>query len=391
MAEQNFPYRLLTPGPVPLPESVLSALAEPVRHHRTPEFMAIFARVSQGLKWFFSTRETVLVLTSTGTGAMEAALVNTLSPEDNVLCLISGKFGERWAEMAERFGLKVHRITALSGNSIDLDQLAQHLKKDIPYKAVLMQAVETSTATMNDVQEISKLVHAHTKALLMVDAITGLGAMELNMDDDGLDVVIGGSQKALMLPTGLSFIALSKRAWAQSQSARLPRYYFDLTEELKAQSKSSTHFSSANSHIVALDVVLKEFQKRGLNWLIGRTSGLAEATRHTASALGLKIFSKTPAGSVTAIEVPKGVDGVGLRNHLEQKYNVTVMGGQDELQGRILRLGHLGYITNEDAIQGMVLLTQSLLDLGCKTLPANATALAQEEMRTHLSRVPQYD
>lgn len=348
---------------MPLPPEVLAALAQPVRHHRTPEFVAVLKRVQQGLKWFFATKQPVLLLTSTGSGAMEAALVNVLSPGDEILCIVTGKFGERWAEMAARFGIKTHRIDVPWGSAPDLEQIRTKIKSIPNLKAVLTQAVETSTATVNPIREIAQITTESSSALMLVDAITGLGAMDLPMDAWGLDVVIGGSQKALMLPTGLSFIALSERAWEANAAAKCPRYYFDLSQEKKAQAKGQTYFSSANSHIVALDVVLSLFQEKGLQWLKNRCAILAEATRAGADALGLSVFSRSPAPSVTAIDVPENLNGTALRDHLEGRYNVTVMGGQDQLQGKILRIGHLGYITDNDAIAGIKLLGQSLIDL----------------------------
>ncbi|MGE3387205.1 MAG: alanine--glyoxylate aminotransferase family protein [Bdellovibrionales bacterium] len=385
MSNALLPYRLLTPGPVPLAPEVLRALSEPVRHHRTPEFEAVLQRVWFGLKWIFQTQQDVMTLTCTGSGAMEAALVNTLSPGDEIICTVIGKFGERWADMGERFGLKVHRLSVPWGRAVDLAELEQELKKYPAIKAVLLQAVETSTATMNPVREIAALVKQKSQALVMVDAITGLGAMDLAMDDWGLDVVVAGSQKAFMLPTGLAFIALSEKAWNANKTAKLPRYYFDLAAEKKANQKGQTYFSSANSHLVALDVVFERFQKMGQRLLRKRCELLAEATRAGGEALGLSVYSRSPAPSVTALIVPDKVDGVKLRDHLEKQYNVTVMGGQDQLLGKILRIGHLGYITDEDLIQGMDLLAQSLKDLGYTGLQRT---LSQSTIKTILARGP---
>lgn len=385
----NKSYRLLTPGPVPLPEEVLQALARPVLHHRTPEFEALLSRVWQGLKPMFETTEPVMVLTSTGSGAMEAALVNTLSAGDEILVINAGKFGERWAEMAQRFGVIVQQLKVNWGEPVDLPSLQNLLSEKKNLKAVLLQAVETSTATMNPVREVTELVRQfHENALVMVDAITGLGAMELKMDEWGLDVVVAGSQKALMLPTGLSFIALSKRAWAACKQAKLARYYFDLERELKANQKGQTYFSSANSLLVALDVVLTRFQKLGLSRLQKRCAILAEATRAAGEVMGLQVFSKSPSPSVTALLVPGGIDGVKLRDHLEQTHHVTMMGGQDQLQGKILRIGHLGYITDKDMQAGFRALGESLQELGIKNV---AIEPALDRLNEVLSRGPGAD
>jgi aspartate aminotransferase-like enzyme len=388
----KYPYRLLTPGPVPLPAEVLEALARPVRHHRTPEFVSLIERVMIGLKWFFQTRQPVITLTSTGSGAMEAAIVNTMSPGDEVLALNCGKFGERWAEIGTRYGLKVHRLNVAWGEMLPLAQVDELLKRYGQIKGVLVQAVETSTATAQPIRELAHLVKKNTPdALIMVDAITGLGAMELPMDDWSLDVVIGGSQKALMLPTGLSFIALSERAWVANARATLPRFYFDLAQEKKAQTKGQTFFSSANSHMVALDVVLANFHAKGLAWLRQRCELLAEATREGAKALGLKCYSQAPAPSVTALTVPNGIDSTELRDHLETAYNVTIMGGQDSLAGKILRIGHLGHITDNDAVAGMELLGQSLIDLRSPEVTSFRIHDCRVAMEKILSRGPRVD
>lgn len=387
MAQSKFPYRLLTPGPVPIHPDVLKALAEPVRHHRTPEFLKILDQVWQSLSWIYGTKEPVMLLTATGSGAMEAALVNCLSPGDEVLSICAGKFGERWAEMAERFGLIVQRLDVPWGEAVNLGQVEEFLRKNRQIKAVLTQAVETSTATVMPVKELSELTKKHTSALFMVDAITGLGAMDLPFDQWNIDVMVAGSQKALMLPTGLSFIALSKAAWSANETAKCPRYYFDLKQELKANKKGQTFFSSANSHIVALDVVLQLFKQRGLTALKDRCAILAEATRESAKALGLSVFSKSPAASVTALNVPQAVDGAKLRDLMESKFNVTVMGGQDQLQGKILRFGHLGYVTDEDALFGFSALANSLSELGWKEADARRQ-VAETKMKEILSRGP---
>lgn len=371
-----------------MPPEVLSALALPMRHHRTPEFIAVLERVKIGLQWFFCTKQPVLVLTSTGSGAMEAALVNTLSPGDEILCIVSGKFGERWAEMATRFGIQVHRIDVPWGAQLDLSAVKEKLKSLPALKAVLIQAVETSTATQNPVREVAQITQENSDALIIVDAITGLGAMDLPMDAWGLDVVIGGSQKAFMLPTGLSFIALSEKAWGANAKAKTPRYYFDLLQEKNAQGKGQTYFSTANSHIVGLDMVLFRFQGNGLEWIRNRCEVLAEATREGAKALGLSVFSQSPAASVTAIALPASVDGAALRDHLESTYNVTVMGGQDHLAGKIIRLGHLGYITDGDAIAGVELLGQSLVDLRAEGFTSFKISAARKAMEAVLTRGP---
>ncbi|MCB0351089.1 MAG: alanine--glyoxylate aminotransferase family protein [Bdellovibrionales bacterium] len=356
------PYRLLTPGPVPLHPDVERALSEPMIHHRTPEFERCLKSVTTKLKETFATRESVFIHTATGSGAMESALVNTLSPGDEVLCIVSGKFGERWAEMASTFGLKTHLINVSWGEAVDPSVVEAELSKNKNIKAVLTQACETSTATVHPIRELGTIIKQRPQTLFMIDAITAVGAMMLEMDDWGLDVVIGGSQKAFMLPTGLSFIALSKKAWGFYESSTLPKFYWDLKREQKCLEKGETHFSSAVPLIRALDVALDHLTGQNKMKTLARIQTLAQATREAASHLGLTVYSKSPSPSVTALLTPPGVDSQKLRTHIEKEYNLTLMGGQEQLKGKILRVGHLGYITNEDMFALFDILYNSLRD-----------------------------
>ena len=359
-------YRLMAPGPVQLAPEVLESLAAPMIHHRTPQFQQILERVLRALPPLFRTKNPVMMLTSTGTGGMEAALINTLSPGDEVVCIDSGKFGERWATMARTFGIKVHVLTVPWGEAVELKDLKSILEKHPHTRAVLTQACETSTATLHDVHGIARVVRSTVpEALLMVDAITAIGATPLDMDAWDLDVVVAGSQKAFMIPTGLAFVALSDRAWAAQKKCQMPRFYFDLAKELKSNQKGETLFSSSVSLVSALDRVLPRFAGSNLEAQIARCTLHAEVTRNLAkNILGLACYSKAPAPAVTALVVPESVDGQKLRKHIEAQYNITVMGGQDQLKGRILRLGHLGYVTNEDLIETLVAIAKSLRDLG---------------------------
>lgn len=353
------PYRLMAPGPVPLPSAVREALQRPALHHRTPDFENRIKECFEGLKTVFQTSNPVLIQSATGSGVMESAVVNTLSPGDEVICIVGGKFGERWAEICKNYGVVVHSLTLEWGEKLDLTLLESLLKKYPQVKAVLSQACETSTATVYPIQKISELVKKHSNALILVDAITAMGCMELPMDLWGLDVVIAGSQKAFMLPTGMGFIGVSKKALEFSKSSRIQKYYFDWNAELKNYPKT-TRFSSPNSMIVALQQVLELFFKVGLDQVQKRCRTLQEATEVGCQSLGLKLFSKDPSSSVTAISLPKDVQGEKLRNWLESEKNITVMGGQDQLKGKILRIGHMGAITNEDMIQFFKFLCEGL-------------------------------
>jgi len=340
--------RLLTPGPVPIPKAVLEILSRPIVHHRTPEFELTLKFCLEALKKMFATSGHVFIHASTGSGGMESAIVNTLSPGDEVLCVVSGKFGERWAYMAEVFGLKVHRMEVPWGQAVAIPEFETVLNSKPGVKAVLTQACETSTATLHPIREMARLVKERTAALFLVDAITAMGCMPMPMDEWGLDVVVAGSQKAFMLPTGLSFVGASKRALEAAQKNLQPKFYWQWKQELDANEKIQTFFSSPSSLVNALEGVLRQIEKVGFNNVQARIEALADATRQAGTALGLEVFSKAPAPAVTALSLPQNIPGEKLRDWLEESRNVIVMGGQDKLKGRILRIGHMGDISDED-------------------------------------------
>lgn len=348
MLETKWPYRLLAPGPVPVPPLVLKAMGEKVLHHRTPEFEKILRETWAGLQFVFGTKQTVQILAGTGTSAMEAAVVNLLSPGDQALVVVAGKFGERWAEICTRYGIKVHRLDVPWGQPVKLEEFETFLKSHRAVKAVFSQVCETSTATVHPVQKMAQIVARDSSALFAVDAITAVGCMPLPMDEWNLDCVVAGSQKAFMIPTGLSFIALSEKAWRAQAQSRLPKFYLDLAAEKAANAKGDTHFSSPTPLVIGLHLVLEQMRKNGLNSVIERCQALASATREAGGALGLKTYSEAPSSSVTALVTPEGVNSAHVRDWLEKERNITIMGGQDHLKGKILRVGHMGYITNED-------------------------------------------
>lgn len=375
---------LLTPGPVPVPPEVLEILAQPMEHHRTPNFEQVFTRVRENLKTVFGTKQPVFIHTSTGSGAMESALVNTLNRGDEVLSIVSGKFGERWAEMAETFGLKVHRLNVKWGEAVDPIEVAKILTANKSIRAVLTQACETSTGVLHPIATLANLT-SKTEALLIVDGITAVGALPLPMDSLGIDVLIAGSQKAFMLPTGISFIALSQRAWARAQTANLPRYYFDLRKEKEANDRGESYYSTAVIHIKALDVVLQWVQKRGIDFLYERIGSLAKATREAGKELGLRSFAKSPSTSLTALVLPEGIDGQKLRASIESKYGVTLMGGQDQLKGKIIRIGHMGYISNDEMITCFESIAHALNDQKPNTISDSQLEAALEALKRELS------
>ena len=358
-SENKWPYRLLAPGPVPVPRAVLELMHDKVLHHRTPAFEKFLNEAWTGLKRVFGTEQAVQILCGTGSSAMEAAVVNLLSPGDEALVIVSGKFGERWAEIAERYGVKTHRWNLPWGEPAAPAELAARLKAHPHVKIVCTQACETSTATLHPVRALAETVRQESRALFAVDAITAAGCLEMPMDAWGIDVMVAGSQKAFMIPTGLSFIALSPRAWAANAAARCPRYYLDLAAEKKANAKGETHFSTPTPLVIGLAVVLNRMLQVGVDRVIKRCELLADVTRVYGARLGLATFSKSPSPSVTALSVPEGLDSTALRAELEKEYNITVMGGQDQLKGRVLRVGHMGDVRNED----MLALFEALAEL----------------------------
>jgi aspartate aminotransferase-like enzyme len=383
---KNRPYRLMTPGPVPLSPQVREILAQPMIHHRTPEFEKVLKSVGLKLKKTFLTAESVYMHASTGSGAMESSIVNTLNPGDKILTLVSGKFGERWRDMARRHGCEIIEISIPWGEAAKPADVQNILEKNSDIKAVLCQACETSTATSHPIQEIAQIVRKYPDTLFIVDAITGIAAMPLKMDEWGLDVVVSGSQKAFMLPTGLSFISMSKKAWAANARVKNPGFYFDLRSEKKSIDKGETHFSSVVPLVRALDVVLDDLNDESLNKTIARSEKLADVTRLAGEKLGFKVFSKSPSSSVTALLTPPSVDGAKIRDRLESDYNITVMGGQDQLKGKVIRIGHLGYITDEDMIATFECLALTLKDLGDASITDEKVNAIANFVKSELSK-----
>lgn len=359
-------YQVLAPGPVNLHPAVREALSLPMIHHRTPEFDQILRQALQQLKEVFHTKEHVYILTATGSGGMEAMLVNTMNAGDKVLGVDSGKFGERWCEMAKAFGANLHILKTEWGKAVHVSDVAHFLKENPDTKIVMTQACETSTGVLHPLRELGDLIHQYPDTLFLVDGITALGAMPLPMDDWHIDGLIGGSQKAFMLPTGLTFLSLSQKAQKKMQAVKTPRYYFDLPKELKANQNGETFFSSNVTLIRALNVVLKMILQNGLQNHFLNIANRANFTRKFTAELGLEIYSESPSNSITALKVPAGFDGQKIRSHLENKYKITVMGGQDQAKGKIIRIGHMGDI-HWDQMQKFILnLAETLKELNPK-------------------------
>lgn len=368
---------LLTPGPTPLPPQISLTMAKPIIHHRTPQFQAILKEASLGLKWAFQTSNDVFIISSSGTGAMEAAVINLLSSGDTALVVQGGKFGERWTEISKAYGINVEIIDVQWGKAVSPQEIVKRLKANPQIKAVFTTLCETSTGVDNDIQAIAAVVK-ETPAVLVVDAISGLGAVDIKTDAWGVDVVVAGSQKGLMLPPGLGFISVSPKAWKLVEASGTGRYYLDLRKAKKAADKNDTPFTSSITLIDALNEALKIMQKDGLEYIFKRHKVMAEATRAAAGALGLELFAPTAASdAVSAVKVPAGLDGEKLVKTMRDTYGVTIAGGQDELKGKIFRIAHMGYITEFDIITGISCLEKVLAQMGYKFVLGAGVAAAE--------------
>lgn len=356
---------LFSPGPTMLPPGVLLKMAEPIMHHREPEFEKIFAEIREGLKYLFRTKNEVLVFTSSGTGAMEGAVSNLLSRGDKAIVVRGGKFGERWGEICEAYGIEFIPIDVEWGRAVDPGRIQELLKSDSSIRAVYTQASETSTGVRHPVREIAEIVKEHEETIVVVDAITGIGVFDLPMDEWGLDVVVSGSQKALMLPPGLSFAALSDKAWKRVERSNLPRYYFDFKKELKSTKKNQSSYTPAISLFVGLREALGLIRKEGLEALFRRHEKLAEATRRAVKALGLDLYApESPSNAVTALKIPGGIDGEKLKDLFFERFGITVAEGQDRAKGKIIRIAHLGYYDKLDMVMVISALEMLLKEMG---------------------------
>ena len=323
---------LLTPGPTPVPEDVLEALSRPMIHHRHEPFKAVLSDVREDLKYLFQTREEVLIFAASGTGAMEGAVSNLLCRGDTAIVVRGGKFGERWGEICEAYGVKFIPIDVEWGQAVDPARVQEALDKAPEAKAVYMQASETSTAVRHPVKEIADLVAGRENTVFVVDAITALGVFDLPVDEWKIDVVVTGSQKALMLPPGLAFASVSEKAWGFVEKSDLPRFYFDFAKEKKNLPKNQTAYTSSVSMIIGLQAALKRIREEGLENLFARTEMLAQATRAGVKALGLELLAPdSPSPACTAVKVPEGVDGAKIPSLIRDSYGVAVAGGQAHL------------------------------------------------------------
>jgi len=357
-------YHLMAPGPTPVPSEVLLAMARPMIHHRTPEYDALFREVRAGLGRLVQTRQDVLTPACTGTGAMEAAVANTLSAGDRVVVVNAGAFAQRWLAIARAFGLQIVELEAAHGETVAPERIAEALRAHPDVKAVLVQHSESSTGVLHDVRAYAQVTRG-TDAILIVDAVSSLGIADVQMDAWSLDVVVSASQKGLMLPPGLGVLALSDKAWSAAKRSTLPKFYLDLSEERKYAAKNEARFTPAVSVMVGLREVLRMIEAEGLGNVLRRHDRLSRATRAGAEALGLTLFPKTtPSPALTAVQVPPGLDADRVVAGFATGHNITIDGGRGPTKGKIFRIGHMGYAAETDVIIAVAALEQVLAELG---------------------------
>ncbi|MGE3153988.1 MAG: alanine--glyoxylate aminotransferase family protein [Nitrospiraceae bacterium] len=370
---------LLAPGPTPVPPEVLLAMARPMIHHRAPEFDPIFAEVRDNLKWLFQTRNDVLQLACSGTGGMEGAVSNFLSPGDKAICINGGKFGERWTKICKTFGVQVHEIKVEWGRAVDPQMVAEVLKRDPSIKAVYVQASETSTGVAHNCKALADIVRPLDETILVVDAITALGVFDLRTDEWGLDVVVTGSQKALMLPPGMAFVSVSDKAWRLADKAKNAAFYFNFKRERENQQKNQTAYTPAVSMILGLQEVLRMLKAEGLANVFSRHAILACAMREGVKAAGLTLFPKeSPSDALTTVSAPEGIDGQQIYKNLRVQYGITAAGGQDHLKGKVFRISHMGYADRFDVITALAATEMVVKGLGHPLQLGRGVGRAQE-------------
>lgn len=369
---------LLTPGPTPVPPTVLAKEALPILHHRTDEFGAIFTEVMNDLKYVFQTQHDVLLLTTSGTGAMESAVVNLLSPGDTALVATSGVFGDRWVKLLQTYGVQTVILREPDGEVAVPSKVADALKQNPAIKVVFATLTETSTGVVNDIQALGKIV-SQTPAVLVVDAISGLGGQDLQMDAWNVDVVVTGSQKGLMVAPGLAMAAVSPKAWALVQNSKMPRFYMDWVKMKKALADKGTPFTPAVSLIVSLGEALKQIKTEGLQNVLARHAWLASATRAAVQALGFSLFAKVPCNVLTSVDVAaKGIDGKQIVKRMRTDYGVSIAGGQADMKGKIIRMAHMGYMDRFDVIVGISGFEMILHELGYPVELGKGVAAAEK-------------
>jgi aspartate aminotransferase-like enzyme len=370
---------MFTPGPTMVPQEVLLAEAAPMIHHRTDEFSGILTEVVGGLRRLFGTAEDVYVVMGSGTAAMEASVANVCSPGDKVICATGGKFAERWCELAAAYGCEVVEIPVEWGESLTVEQVRAALEANPDARALYVTHSETSTGALTDVEAIAALTR-QTPTLLGVDGITSVGVHPVKMDEWGVDLLVSGSQKGCMVPPGLGFIAVSPRAWETVEACTSPRYYLDLRAMRESWQKTTTPFTAAVSLVRALHKGLEMILEEGLDEVHARHARMAGAARAAVAALGLGLVAENPVNGVTAVYGPEGMDTGKLVDLMRDKYGVTIAGGQAKLKGRIFRIGHMGYVSEQDLLVGIGTLETALAELGHAREPGAALRAAQQAL-----------
>jgi len=356
-------HYMFTPGPTMVPPEVQLAEAAPMIHHRTAQFSKILEEVSEHLKELFGTEQDVYIIAGSGTAAMEAAVANLCSPHEKAICAAGGKFGQRWAEICEAYGCEVEKVELEWGESLTPQRAKAALQQHPDARVLCITHSETSTGALSDVEAIAALTR-DTDTLLLVDSITGIGVHPCKMDEWGLDALVTGSQKGCMIPPGLAFIAFSERCWPVIEGCTSPRYYLDARAMRKNWKKQTTPYTPAVSLVRALHKALELMFEEGLENVYARHAKLAEATRAAATAMGLKLVAQNPANCVTAVYAPDGLDTNDLVKKMRDQYGVTIAGGQEHLKGRIFRIGHMGYVCEEDLMVAIGTLERALAELG---------------------------
>lgn len=370
-------YYLLTPGPTPVPHRVAAKSAEPILHHRTKEFGQVFDSVQAGMKYVYQTKQDILMMAGSGTAAMEAAFVNVLSPGDKILIGSIGSFGERWVKIAKAFGFEPLIIREEWGHSLSPEKIEMALKKDASIKAVFIQHTDTSTGTVNDVKTIGRIV-SQTPAIIVVDSVSGLAGEELHMDEWKLDVVVTGSQKGLMTAPGLAMVAVSDKAWAFVEAAKLPRFNSDFRLIKKSIATHETPWTPPVSLFQSLNEALKMIQEETIEAVWQRHRSLRKMVQAGVKALGFPLFSSQPCAVLTAATLPEGFDGDLLIKKMLSDHGVSIAGGQDHLKGKIFRLAHMGYMDSFDMVVGLSALERSLKDMGYK-VPTPGAAVKEAQ------------
>ena len=369
----------MIPGPTPVPEKVLQALGKHPIGHRSKEFQDLVESTTKNLQWLHQTQNDVLTITGSGTAAMEAGIINTLSKGDKVICGENGKFGERWVKVAKEFGLQVIKIDSEWGTPLNPEEFKKVLKEDTQkeIKAVILTHSETSTGVINDLETISSYIREHSTALSIVDCVTSLGACNVPVDEWQLDIVASGSQKGYMIPPGLSFIAMSQKAWKATEKSNLPKFYLNLKYYKKSLLSNSNPYTPAVNLVFALDEALKMMREEGLNNIFLRHNKHKLAMSNAVKALNLKLFAneKNLSPSITAIKT-EGMDAEEFRKTIKNKFDILLAGGQDHLKGKIFRVGHLGYVNDRDIITVISAISKTLLNLGKITAKEAGESLA---------------